>query len=131
MKNYTLTITPENEEHLVYCKSVDQNPWLGDPCPGVRYRFRFPNRYEASVIKFFGSYGWEDDLWELGLCKSLCDDHYMIYNRDFPDVKGFLTDEEVNECLDRIRGYDDISTGEWWLSSADAFDEIMKEEEND
>lgn len=100
MKNYTLTITSENDQYLKSCTSVDQNPWLGDPCPGVRYRFAFPNGYEASVIKFWGTYGWEQDQWEMALMK----DNEIVYEHDFKeDVIGFLTDEEVNEYLTKIK----------------------------
>ena len=101
MKNYVLTISSENEEYLTYCMSVPQNPWLGDSVDGVRYRFDFPNGYSASVIKFWGTYGWEDDLWEMALMK----DEELVYEHDFDDVIGNLSDEDVNEMLNKIKNY--------------------------
>lgn len=34
---------------------------------GIHYIFRFPNGYGASLIKTFGSEGYEEDLWELAV----------------------------------------------------------------
>ena len=34
-----------------------------------QWRFKFDNGFGASVIKHFGSYGFEDDLFELGILK--------------------------------------------------------------
>ena len=42
--------------------------WSASGIPGVYYRFRFPeNNYGASVVKNFGSYGYDENLWELAL----------------------------------------------------------------
>ena len=48
-----------------YCKSCESNDWMG--VNGSRYLFEFPNGYSASVIKSYGSYGWNMDLWEVAL----------------------------------------------------------------
>lgn len=101
MKDYVLNLTAENEPYLIESKSVDQNPWLGDPVPGVRYKFKFPNGYGASVIKFFGSYGWEQDQWELAVLNEAGDICYDTPITD--DVIGFLGSDEVNEYLNEIR----------------------------
>lgn len=66
---------------------------------GVRYEFSFDNGYGASVIKNPGSYGIEDDLWELAVLK----DGHINYDTPITgDVVGSLTDEEVNYLLRKI-----------------------------
>lgn len=37
---------------------------------GVQYRFTFSNGYGASVVKFYGTYGFGRDLWELAVLKN-------------------------------------------------------------
>ncbi len=72
------------------------------------HRFRFENNYGASVIKHFGSYGFEGDLFELAVIRynpknknsigDLCYDT-PITN----DVIGYLTNDEVLELLEKIK----------------------------
>lgn len=73
---------------------------------GVQYIFEFENHYGASVIKHFGSYGHEADLWELAVMK-LNDKNgewYLNYNTPITDdVIGRLTDEEVRKLLKQIK----------------------------
>jgi hypothetical protein len=70
---------------------------------GVQYIFTFKNGYGASVVKFWGTYGYEEDLWELAVLKngSL---HYDNPVAD-GDVCGDLTDEEVNNLLREIESF--------------------------
>ena len=101
MKNLYLNV---NEEFRNFVTRKER-PNLLDPLEGgVRYEFRFPNGYGASVIKFFGSYGYEDDLWELALLKETSKG---IWELEYTELVGFdvlahLTDERVNKCLKRI-----------------------------
>lgn len=79
-------------------------PFIGEK-PGVRYQFKFPNRYGASVIKHVGSYGYYEDKWELAVI------HYDDNDRDIivydtgitDDVIGYLSDNEVRELLGKIK----------------------------
>lgn len=66
---------------------------------GIRYTFSFSNNYGASVIKNSGSYGADQDLWELAVLKhgELCYDTVIT-----SDVEGWLSDEEVNSFLSKI-----------------------------
>ena len=70
---------------------------------GIHYFFDFKNGWGASVIKFYGSYGYEQDLWELAVLKNK-ELHY-----DNPvangDVCGYLTDKEVNRLLRQIENF--------------------------
>ena len=90
-----------NEEYKQYLIKKDE---LYD---GVQYIFKFPNDYGASVIKRRYSYGSEKDLWEMALIFfNRVGDWYLTYERDFDDdVKGYLTDDEVNEFLGKILKY--------------------------
>lgn len=72
---------------------------------GLAYRFKFPNGYGASVIKCDGSYGYEDDLFELGVLtfneQGECD---ITYDTKIThDVLGYLTNEQVLETLEQIK----------------------------
>lgn len=64
------------------------------------HRFRFGNGYGASVVKHFGSFGYDYDLFELAVLKkdALCYDT-PITN----DVIGYLANNEVLELLDKIK----------------------------
>lgn len=74
---------------------------------GHHYIFRFPNNYGASVIKNASSYGNAQDLWEMALIFFDEDDNWdLTYERDFDDdVKGYLTDDNVIELLEKIKQY--------------------------
>ena len=65
--------------------------------PGVRYVFRFENNYGASVVKHLGSYGYDQDLWELAVIRfrkygELCIEYFENHG----------CDEELEELLDVI-----------------------------
>lgn len=78
-----------------------------DELKGIHYIFKFPNDYGASVIKGKYTYGCERDLWEMGLIFFNENGDWLItYERDFDDdVKGYLTDDNVNELLEKIKKY--------------------------
>ncbi len=66
---------------------------------GHRYKVTYPNGYGASIIKHNGSYGREDDLWELAVLK----DGGLCYDTDITDdVLGYLTEEKVIGVCRRI-----------------------------
>ncbi len=79
----------------------------GKQYDGIQYVFKFPNDYGASVIKTRYSYGSEQDLWEMALIFFNEDGSFdLTYERDFDDdVKGYLTDDEVVELLEKIKQY--------------------------
>lgn len=80
--------------------------------PGIHYIFRFNNGFGASVVKCFGSKGYEQDLWELGVIlfeeeNKKATDEYMLW---YPytilkgnDVLGSLNDTQVREILQKIK----------------------------
>ena len=71
---------------------------------GVRYAVGFKNsEYGVSIIKNYGSYGYEDDQWEIALLKN--DKLYHRLHEDFDmldDVIGHLTDDEVREWIEKF-----------------------------
>ena len=102
MKNLYLNV---NEEFKKFIFERRERPNLLEPIEGgMQYVFHFPNGYGASVIKFFGSYGYEDDLWELALLKETPEGKWELEYTELVgfDALGHLTDEKVNEYLKRI-----------------------------
>ena len=78
-----------------------------DELGGVHYIFKFPNDYGASVVKGRYTYGGPQDFWEMALIFFEEDGNYnLTYERDFDeDVKGYLTDDNVIELLEKIKQY--------------------------
>ena len=84
---------------------------LKDWRKGVHYLFKFPNKRGASVIKHTSSYGYNEDLWELGVIRFGTDDD--IWDLDYEteitcDVIGSLTDDDVRDLLKRIKELDTV-----------------------
>ena len=105
-KNFALECK-EFDEHLVdvYQDCISNHI-------GAHYIFRFPNGYGASVVKTFGSFGYENDKWELAVIlyeeenKQAPDEYVIVY--PYPIVKhnyvlGSLNDSQVREILHKIK----------------------------
>lgn len=98
-KKYNCTLIFD-EKFYRYLGFIEPKPNYLDPSRcGIHYVFTFPNGYGASILKDFGSYGEEDDLWELALLK---DGHLYYAPIVHGDVLGYLTDEDVNAVLELI-----------------------------
>ena len=73
----------------------------------IHYIFKFDNNYGASVVKGYGSYGYEDDRWELAVIlfnPGGSERYDLVYNTPITDdVLGYLTDEGVREILQQIK----------------------------
>lgn len=69
--------------------------------------FKFPNGYGASIIKRFGSYGYEKDLFELAVVsydgENYTESHLCYSTVITDDVVGFLNNDEVLDYLKRIK----------------------------
>lgn len=71
---------------------------------GAHYVFKFDNGYGASIIKHIGSFGYQDDLWELAVIKFDGDDWELCYTTEIAnDVIGYQTDEDIRVLLERIQ----------------------------
>lgn len=89
------------KEYYIDDKNNDTKYWKR----GIhQWVFHFENNYGASVIKHFGSYGYDEDLFELAVIKfnnvvwDLCYDTPIT-----SDVIGNLTNDEILELLERIK----------------------------
>ena len=84
---------------------IEVRPHLLDTS-GVQKIYRFDNGYGASVVRFRGSYGGEDGLWEMGVIEFTGpnpDDFYLTYFTALThDVLGYLNDADVEERLTAI-----------------------------
>lgn len=103
MKNYMPKIDVELKQYLMNVVPVSGRPVMwGDSEPGIKLRFTFPNGWGASVIKNWGSYGFENDEWEIAV---LDKNGFLHYNNPICegiDVVGYRTDEDVNDILHQI-----------------------------
>jgi hypothetical protein len=70
---------------------------------GIQYLAFYPNGYGASIVQHQFSYGRDRGLWELAVIKGNEEEWDICYTTPITsDVKGFLTESEVNELLTRI-----------------------------
>lgn len=71
---------------------------------GVQYLAFCPNGFGASIIKHSFSYGGKNGLWELAVVKGDKDEWSLCYStRITSDVIGYLTDDDANKLLNRIK----------------------------
>lgn len=87
---------------LIYDKYKDY--YVGGNVKG-QWLFRF-NNLGASVVKHYGSYGYENDLFELAVIHFINENN--IFELDYTteitdDVLGYLTNENVLEYLEKIK----------------------------
>jgi len=71
---------------------------------GFMHRFMFDNGFGISVVKHDGSYGHEQDLWEIAVLDSNGDLCYKTPVTD--DVLGWLTDSDVYETAVEVAALD-------------------------
>lgn len=71
---------------------------------GVQYVFKFANNYGASVVKHSGSYGCNEELWELAVIHFCDDEWHLTYDTEITDdVLGYLSNQDVLDLLAKIR----------------------------
>lgn len=125
MKNLCLKLNDEFKDFVT--SRAEVTDIFDSSRKGIRYRICFPEvGYGASVIKFHGSYGYENDLWELALLSDPNGDgnwdlEYTELVND--DVLGNLTDNEVNKVLKFI------SEGRVHEHMEDLYDRVEEESE--
>ena len=125
MKNLYLKLNDEFKDFVP--ERTEWNDIFNSDRKGIQYRICFPEvGYGASVIKLPGSYGYENDLWELALLSDPNGDgnwnlEYTKLVND--DVLGNLTDNEVNKVLKFI------SEGRVHEHMEDLYDRVEEESE--
>ena len=98
------------KEYEIENRGYDKFKMWGE---SYNHQFKFENGYGASVIKHFGSYGYEDDLFELAVLKFHSEDEEGIgvggvwelcYDTPITNnVEGYLTNDEVLKLLEQIK----------------------------
>lgn len=97
------TVLEINEDLKPYLKSMVTR-YKDQPWEHNQWLFMFDNGYGASVVKGFGTYGNEEDLFELAV--TICDEKkwYLCYDTEITnDVIGCLSNEEIMELLYKIK----------------------------
>ena len=100
---------------IVKEEGVNRWPHLNNDLE-FRYLFKFENGFGASVVKRYGTYGYDDDLFEVamitfnnyGITTLFIDGYDLIYPEDTSfeyDVRGYCTEEQVFELLEEIKNY--------------------------
>ena len=125
MKNLCLKLNDEFKDFVT--ERTEWNDIFNSDRKGIRYKICFPEvGYGASVIKLPGSYGYENDLWELALLSNY--NSVGNWNLEYTklvndDVLGNLTDNEVNKVLKFI------SEGRVHEHMEDLYDRVEEESE--
>ena len=125
MKNLCLKLNDEFKDFVI--ERTEWNDIFNSDRKGIRYKICFPKvGYGASVIKLPGSYGYENDLWELALLSNY--NSVGNWNLEYTklvndDVLGNLTDNEVNKVLKFI------SEGRVHEHMEDLYDRVEEESE--
>ena len=69
----------------------------------VQTRTFFANGYGVSVVRFFGSYGYHQGLFELAVLKGDPQQHDLCHDTHITgDVLGWLTPEEVVALTEKV-----------------------------
>lgn len=94
-------------------KDLEFNKREGFICDaGVNAKIFFNNGYGASIIKGFGTYGNEEDLYELAVLKGNKDKWGIVYDTDITDdVIGHLSEKEVEKYLNKIEKIKESNNG--------------------
>ena len=80
---------------------------------GIRVFYQFPNGHGASVIRDGRSYGNEYGLWEMALIR-WPEWSRVHWSTILPnDIEGWLTDEAVQDWLDKIAALPALDSTEW------------------
>ena len=71
---------------------------------GSRIEMQFPNGFGVSIVRFPGSYGYDDGLLELAVIDS---DGHLHYDNPVADgdVRGYLTPEEALVLVEEVRNF--------------------------
>ena len=88
-----------SRECLGISKILNEEPF------DLQWLFKFENGYGASIVKRFGSFGFEEDLFELAVIKWCGENKWHLnYNTKITsDVIGRLTSNEVLDLLEQIK----------------------------
>jgi hypothetical protein len=78
------------------------HPVMGDN-DGIHALQFFPNGYGVSVVRFPGSYGYEDGLYEVAVLKGTVDDYELCYDTDVTDdIIGHRDEIDVENIMEEV-----------------------------
>jgi len=67
---------------------------------GLQATINFDNNYGVSVVKFYGSYGYHQNLWEVAILYK----DSLTYNTDITDdVLGYQTEQDVTDVMKKVQ----------------------------
>lgn len=71
---------------------------------GIQATHFFPNGYGVSVVRFPGSYGFEDDLYEVAILQGTEDQWEITYDTPITDdVLGHRDEQDINIILEEVQ----------------------------
>lgn len=71
---------------------------------GVQAVHVFPNGYGVSVVRFPGSYGFQDDLYEIAIIKGTNESYEICYDTPITDdVLGHQDEQDINNILEEVQ----------------------------
>jgi hypothetical protein len=78
------------------------HPVMGDN-NGIQARHFFPNGYGVSVVRFPGSYGYEQDLYEVAVIQGNEDDYELCYDTSVTDdIMGHRDERDVEIIMEEV-----------------------------
>jgi len=70
---------------------------------GVQAKYFFSNGYGVSVVRFPGSYGFQNDLYEVAILKGTEDKYDLVYDTPITDdVLGHRDEQDINNILEEV-----------------------------
>lgn len=71
---------------------------------GIRAQHFFSNGYGVSVVRFPGSYGYEQDLYEVAILKGNPDDFDLCYDTPITDdIMGHRDETDVENIMEEVQ----------------------------
>jgi hypothetical protein len=71
---------------------------------GIRAEHFFSNGYGVSVVRFPGSYGYEEGLYEVAVLKGTADDFELCYDTDIADdVVGHCNETDIENIIQKVQ----------------------------
>jgi hypothetical protein len=71
---------------------------------GIKARHFFPNGYGVSVVRFPGSYGYEQGLYEVAVIQGTEDDYELCYDTPVADdVLGHRDEQDIEIIMEEVQ----------------------------
>ena len=82
--------------------NFESHPYFKDD--GIQAVHFFPNGYGVSVVRFPGSYGFQDDLYEVAILQGTPDKYELCYDTPITeDVLGHQDETDINNILNEVQ----------------------------